>query len=102
MIASGLFPRLRVLSLLAAGIATAGLGTTTYLWAAVGLGTGNSSAPGALQLAEDQPKSDGGGCICMEIYLPVCATPPNGAKQTYSNACFAKCAKATVIHKGPC
>ncbi|MGA3302658.1 MAG: hypothetical protein ABSC72_05135 [Methylovirgula sp.] len=52
--------------------------------------------------AADQ--TDGGekGCICMELYQPVCAKLPTGEKKTFSNACFAKCAKATVIHDGPC
>ncbi len=53
-------------------------------------------------LAADQPKPDEKGCICMEVYLPVCAALPNGEKKTFSNACFAKCAKAKVIHEGPC
>lgn len=42
------------------------------------------------------------GCFCMEVYQPVCAKLPDGERKTFSNACFAKCAKATVIHDGPC
>ncbi|MGO9132754.1 MAG: Kazal-type serine protease inhibitor family protein [Methylovirgula sp.] len=63
-----------------------------------------SQAPVAsaqLRLAADTPKSDA-GCICMELYLPVCGAGPDGTTKTYSNACYAKCAKATVIHKGKC
>ncbi|MGB8279156.1 MAG: hypothetical protein WCF20_14665 [Methylovirgula sp.] len=59
------------------------------------------AAPTVL-LADDKPKADEKGCICMEVYLPVCATLPNGEKKTFSNACFAKCAKAKIIHEGPC
>ncbi len=52
-------------------------------------------------LAADQPDSDK-GCICMELYQPVCAKLPSGEKKTFSNACFAKCAKAILVHDGPC
>ncbi len=52
--------------------------------------------------AADQPNGDEKGCICIELYQPVCAKLPNGEKKTFSNACFAKCAKATVVHDGPC
>jgi len=39
--------------------------------------------------------------ICNEQYLPVCGEL-NGAKKTYSNACFAAAAGAKVIAQGPC
>lgn len=52
--------------------------------------------------AGDQPSGDDKGCICMELYQPVCAKLPNGEKKTFSNACFAKCEKASVVHEGPC
>jgi hypothetical protein len=43
------------------------------------------------------------GPICMELYLPVCATNPDTHQpQTYSNQCFADVAKATVTSKGAC
>jgi hypothetical protein len=58
--------------------------------------------PGARVLAADQPKPDEKGCICMDLYLPVCAALPDGKSQTFSNACFAKCASATIIHQGAC
>ncbi len=53
-------------------------------------------------LAAEQPDSGEKGCICMELYRPVCAKLPSGEKKTFSNACFAKCAKAILIHDGPC
>ena len=58
-------------------------------------------ASAQLRLAADAPKSDE-GCICMELYLPVCGAGPDGTTKTYSNACYAKCAKASVVHKGKC
>lgn len=64
---------------------------------------GGYSSPSAKRLlADDKPKPDEKGCICMEVYLPVCAALPNGKRKTFSNACFAKCEKAKVIHEGPC
>lgn len=70
--------------------------------AAVMLIAPSAASEKILRLAADQPKADKGGCICMELYQPVCAASRNGKKQTYSNACFAKCAKAAVIHQGAC
>ncbi len=55
-----------------------------------------------LAVAADEPKSETAGCICMEVYLPVCGALPNGERKTFSNACFAKCAKAKIVHEGPC
>lgn len=51
-----------------------------------------------------EEKSDGAkdGCFCMELYQPVCARLPSGEQKTFSNACFAKCAKAKIVHQGPC
>ena len=40
--------------------------------------------------------------ICTEIYQPVCATNPGGMRVTYSNACFARVAKATNVTPGEC
>ena len=40
--------------------------------------------------------------ICMELYQPVCGTDPNGMRKTYSNACFARIAKATSVTPGEC
>jgi Kazal-type serine protease inhibitor domain len=40
--------------------------------------------------------------ICAEIYQPVCGTNPAGMRVTYSNACFARVAKATNVSAGEC
>jgi len=40
--------------------------------------------------------------VCPFIFQPVCARTPSGALQTFSNACVAKAAKATVVHPGAC
>jgi hypothetical protein len=36
------------------------------------------------------------------MYQPVCGTDPNGKRVTYSNACFARAAKATDVTPGEC
>jgi hypothetical protein len=56
----------------------------------------------SLAVAAEQPKSASAGCICMEVYLPVCGALANGGRKTFSNACFAKCANAKIVHEGPC
>ncbi len=40
--------------------------------------------------------------ICTEVYQPVCGTNPAGMRVTYSNACFARVAKATNMTPGEC
>ncbi|TMJ26234.1 MAG: kazal domain protein [Alphaproteobacteria bacterium] len=40
--------------------------------------------------------------VCTEVYQPVCGTDQNGKRTTYSNACFARIAKATNIKPGEC
>jgi hypothetical protein len=40
--------------------------------------------------------------VCMEVYQPVCGTDQNGRRVTYSNACFARVAKATNVTIGEC
>ena len=40
--------------------------------------------------------------VCIEIYQPVCGTDQNGRRVTYSNACFARVAKATNVTPGEC
>jgi hypothetical protein len=40
--------------------------------------------------------------ICTEVYQPVCGTDSNGMRKTYSNACFARIAKATNLAPGEC
>ena len=45
------------------------------------------------------------GCICPEIYAPVCARVRGrrqAIKMTFSNTCHARCAGATVVAKGIC
>lgn len=37
-------------------------------------------------------------CICTKEYQPVCGEDKN----TYSNACSAKCAEVKIIHNGSC
>ena len=41
-------------------------------------------------------------CICTMEYDPVCGRAPDGSEATFSNACRARCAGATVIRRGPC
>jgi hypothetical protein len=40
--------------------------------------------------------------VCTQIYQPVCGTDPSGKRTTYSNACFARVAKATNVTPGEC
>jgi hypothetical protein len=40
--------------------------------------------------------------VCTEVYQPVCGTDTNGRRVTYSNACFARIAKATDVTPGEC
>jgi Kazal-type serine protease inhibitor-like protein len=49
-----------------------------------------------MRLAQAAPE------VCTEIYQPVCGTDPNGKRVTYSNACFARAAKATDVTSGEC
>ena len=53
--------------------------------------------PGAGALAQGAPPE-----ICTEVYQPVCGTNPAGMRVTYSNACFARVAKATNVTPGEC
>jgi hypothetical protein len=39
--------------------------------------------------------------MCDEVWMPVCGTV-NGMQRTFSNACWAKMAKAKHVHKGAC
>ena len=49
-----------------------------------------------LVLAQNTPE------VCTDVYQPVCGTDPNGKRVTYSNACFARAAKATNVMPGDC
>ena len=40
--------------------------------------------------------------VCTEVYQPVCGTDENGNRRTYSNACFARLAKAKNVTPGEC
>jgi hypothetical protein len=40
--------------------------------------------------------------ICTDVYQPVCGIDPGGKRVTYSNACFARAAKATKVTAGEC
>ena len=40
--------------------------------------------------------------VCTEVYQPVCGTNSSGIRTTYSNACFARAAKATNVTPGKC
>jgi hypothetical protein len=40
--------------------------------------------------------------VCTQVYQPVCGTDPSGKRVTYSNACFARVAKATNVTPGAC
>jgi Kazal-type serine protease inhibitor domain len=51
----------------------------------------------AIILAQGAPPE-----ICTEVYQPVCGTNPGGIRVTYSNACFARVAKATNVTPGEC
>ena len=52
---------------------------------------------GAIMLAQGAPPE-----ICTEVYQPVCGTNPGGMRVTYSNACFARIARATNVTPGEC
>jgi hypothetical protein len=47
-------------------------------------------------LAQNTPQ------VCTEVYQPVCGTDASGKRVTYSNACFARAAKATDVTPGEC
>jgi hypothetical protein len=47
-------------------------------------------------LAQNTPE------VCTEVYQPVCGTDASGKRATYSNACFARAAKATNVTPGEC
>jgi hypothetical protein len=54
---------------------------------------------GLLAQAGGAPK---GPEVCTEVYQPVCGTDASGKRVTYSNACFARVAKASNVTPGAC
>jgi hypothetical protein len=51
--------------------------------------------------AADDPTQPRRPEVCSEQYSPVCAEK-DGARQTYSNACFAQAAQAALVSEGQC
>jgi hypothetical protein len=68
--------------------------TVTFAFASSGSA---ASKDGHTILAQASPPE-----VCTEIYQPVCGTDQNGKRVTYSNACFARIAKATNVIPGEC
>jgi hypothetical protein len=66
----------------------------TMLGVMASAGAADRQAPAVV--AQNPPE------ICTEVYQPVCGTDPNGMRKTYSNACFARMAKATNVTPGEC
>ena len=48
------------------------------------------------------PNPAAAAIICPDIYQPVCAVSPAGARETYPNACMARRAHARMLHTGQC
>jgi hypothetical protein len=63
---------------------------------ALGLATSTGAADRSTVLAQNTPE------VCTDIYQPVCGTNRSGQRVTYSNACFARVAKATEVKPGEC
>jgi hypothetical protein len=61
-----------------------------------------ANGSGPLILSQASPREASPPEVCTEVYQPVCATDENGTRKTYSNACFARMAKATNITPGEC
>jgi hypothetical protein len=58
---------------------------------------GASQSSRNLTVAQNSPPE-----VCTEVYQPVCGTDQSGKRVTYSNACFARMAKATNVIMGEC
>lgn len=57
----------------------------------LGLVIGSALAAGSLAIADTKPSTEViGGCNCLDVWIPVICN--NGV--VYSNACYARCAKA--------
>jgi hypothetical protein len=63
---------------------------------ALGLATARAADRQPVILAQNAPE------VCTEVYQPVCGTDRDGKRVTYSNACFARAAKATEVKPGEC
>jgi hypothetical protein len=64
---------------------------------AFALSASAASRRGDVILAQAPPPE-----VCTEVYMPVCGTDQSGKRTTYSNACFARIAKATNVTPGEC
>jgi hypothetical protein len=70
------------------------------VWMLVAIGTVAASAPAVSRhvILAQAPAPE----VCIEVYQPVCGTDQSGKRVTYSNACFARVAKATNVTPGEC
>jgi hypothetical protein len=70
----------------------------SFLIVTLGLAVGAQAAGYSrpIILAQGAPE------ICTEVYQPVCGTNPAGMRITYSNACFARAARAPNVSPGEC
>ena len=69
----------------------------TFITASIAFALSASAASRHTILAQASPPE-----VCTQVYQPVCGTDPNGKRTTYSNACFARIAKATNVTPGEC
>ena len=75
-------------ALMRVAVLSVGLGLATDGWAA------EPDRPAII--AQNAPE------VCTEVYQPVCGMDANGRRVTYSNACYARAAKATDVKPGEC
>jgi hypothetical protein len=81
-------------SIPAAGLLAVVLAATSF---GLALSADAAGRERAVILAQGAPPE-----VCAEIYQPVCGTNPAGMRTTYSNACFARVARATNVTAGEC
>ena len=72
------------------------LGPVTFVTLTFAFALSADAASRRVILAQAAPE------VCTEVYQPVCGTDQNGKRTTYSNACFARIAKATNVTPGEC